>query len=310
MFSRLIEKYYWLFFAAGMALGWFVPRAVGFLSPYILHMLVIVLFLTMLKIDAKDVFSHFKNPFLVIYLSALVLIISPIALYYFSSMFLPMNYSLAILLLAAMPAGMSITAYAGIFKGNASLALTLTMVTSLLAPFTVPSIIYFLTGNSLQINVLDMLALLAEIIFAPFLFSALVRKVAAKQITKTEKYFRPVSILLVTMIMAASIAKISGNPLELGSLWLVILSLFILAAALHIIGYYAAFWRGKADKISSSLAVAYMNSTLTIVLASAFFGPETLLAVVLYQFPTNIVLILFGWIVGRKKAATAQNLCV
>lgn len=301
MFSHLIEKYYWLFFALGMALGWFVPQAVGFLSQYILHMLVIVLFLTMLKIDANDVFSHFKNPFLIFYLSALILIISPIAFYYLSSIFLPLNYSFAILLLAAMPAGMSITAYAGIFKGNPSLTLTLTMVTSLLAPFTVPSIIYFLTGNSLQINVLEMLVLLAEIIFAPFLLSALVRKIAARQITKTEKYFRPVSILLITMIMAASIAKISGKPLELDSLWLVISFLFLLAAALHIIGYYAAFWRGKADRISSSLAVAYMNSTLAIVLASSFFGPETLLAVVLYQFPTNIVLILFGWIVGRNR---------
>jgi len=310
MFSHLIEKYYWLFFALGMALGWFGSSFVSFLSPYILHMLVIVLFLTMLKIDAKDVFSNFKNPFTIIYLSALILIISPIAFYYLVSLFLPPNYSFAILLLAAMPAGMSITAYAGIFKGNASLALTLTMVTSLLAPFTVPSIIYFLTGNSLQINVFEMLALLAEIIFAPFFLSALVRKIAAKQINRTEKHFRPVSILFITMIMAASIAKISGKPLELNFLWVVVSFLFVLAAALHIIGYYAAFWRGKADKISSSLAVAYMNSTLAIVLASSFFSPETLLAIILYMFPTNIVLILFGWIVDRKKAKPVRNLRV
>lgn len=301
MFSRLIEKYYWLFFALGMALGWFVPQATGFLSPYILHMLVIVLFLTMLKMDAKDVFSHFKNPFLIVCLSLLILIVSPIAFYYFSGLFLPPNYSLAILLLAAMPAGMSITAYAGIFKGSASLALTLTMATSLLAPFTVPAVIYFLTGNSLQINVFEMIASLSGIIFLPFLLSLIFRKFAAKQINRMEKYFKPAVIILITLIMAASIAKISGKHLELDSLWLVVLSLFFLAAALHIIGYYAAFLQGKADRISSSLAVAYMNSTLAIVLASSFFGPETLLAVVLYQFPTNIMLILFGWIVGRNQ---------
>ncbi|MBU3957515.1 MAG: bile acid:sodium symporter [Nanoarchaeota archaeon] len=301
MFSRLIEKYYWLFFALGMALGWFVPQATGFLSPYILHMLVIVLFLTMLKMDAKDVFSHFKNPFLIVCLSLLILIVSPIAFYYFSGLFLPPNYSLAILLLAAMPAGMSITAYAGIFKGSASLALTLTMATSLLAPFTVPAVIYFLTGNSLQINVFEMIASLSGIIFLPFLLSLIFRKFAAKQINRMEKYFKPAVIILITLIMAASIAKISGKHLELDSLWLVVLLLFFLAAALHIIGYYAAFLQGKADRISSSLAVAYMNSTLAIVLASSFFGPETLLAVVLYQFPTNIMLILFGWIVGRNQ---------
>ncbi len=296
----VIEKYYWLFFALGMALGWFGSNFVSFLSPYVLHMLVIVLFLTMLKIDAKDVFSHFKNPFIIVYLSALILIVSPIVFYYLSSVFLPLNYSLAILLLAAMPVGMSITAYARIFKGNTSLALTLTIVTSLLAPFTVPSIIYFLTGNNLQINIFDMLILLAEIIFAPFLFSSLVRKIAAKQITKTEKYFGPASILLLTMIIAGSIAKVAGKAVDLNSLWIGIIFLFVLAAALHIIGYYAAFWRGKSDKISSSLAVAYMNSTLAIILASSFFGPETLLAVVFYQFPTNTVLILFGYMVGRN----------
>lgn len=310
MFSRLIEKYYWLFFAAGMALGWFGSSVVSFLSPYILQMLLVVLFLTMLKIDVKEVFAGLKDAKIVSYFSALKLILIPVFFFYLSSLFLPVQYALAVLALASMPAGMSIAAYAGIMKGNASLALALTMITSMVAPFTIPAIFYFLTGSAIRINLLGMFLSLAGIIFAPLSVSILARKFALAHIEKKEKYFGSVSILIITAIMAASIAKVAGTPIDLNSVWLVMAFLFLFAAALHAIGYFSSPKADRSNKITLSLATAYMNSTLAIVIASSFFGPETLLAVVLYQFPTNIILILFGWIVGRKKAVAMQNLRV
>ncbi len=300
MFFQLIEKYYWLFFALGMLFGWFVPQAIGFLSPYILQMILVVLFLTMLKIDVKEIFTSLKDVKIVAYFSALKLILIPIFFFYFSSIFLPAQYALAVLILASMPAGMSIAAYAGIMKGNASLALALTMVTSMIAPFTIPAMTYLLTGLAIQINLFDMFLLLAEIIFMPLAVSIFARKFALAQIEKSKKYFGGVSILIITAIIAASIAKVAGTPIDINSLWFVMAFLFIFAAALHAIGYFSIPKTDRSNKITLSLATAYMNSTLAIVLASAFFNHETLLAVILYMFPTNIVLILFGWIIGRK----------
>lgn len=310
MFSRLIEKYYWLLFAAGMALGWIMPQTIGFLSPYILQMILAVLFLTMLKIDVKEIFASLKDVKIVAYFSALKLILIPVFFFYLGSLFLPAQYALAVLVLASMPAGMSIAAYAGIMRGNASLALALTMVTSLVAPFIIPAMVYLLAGLTIQINLFDMFLLLAEIIFAPLAVSIFVRKFALVQIEKSKKYFMNISIFIITVIIAASIAKVSGTPIDPNSLWLLMAFLFIFAGAQHAIGYFSLPKADRKNKITLSLAAAYMNSTLAIVIASSFFSHETLLAVILYMFPTNIVLILFGWFVGRKKSEPRENLRV
>ncbi len=299
--SPIIERYYYLLFAFGMVFGWLMPQAAGFLSLYILQMILAVLFLTMLKIDMKEIFTNLKDVKAIAYSSLLKLILIPIFFFYAATLFLPIEYALAVLLLASMPAGMSIAAYAGIMKGNASLALSLTMITSLIAPFTIPSIFYFLTGSVIRISAFDMFASLAEIIFLPLVLSMAARKFARAQIEKSKKHFGSVSILIVTAIIAGSIAKVAGKPIDLNSLWIVILFLFLFSGALHAIGYFSMPKADKGKKITLSLAVAYMNSTLAIVIASAFFSPETLLAVILYMFPTNIVLILFGWIVGRNR---------
>ena len=99
--------------------------------------------------------------------------------------------------------------------------------------------------------------------------------------------------------MAGAIAKIDFLEVLKGSeLVYPFILLFVLAFVLHIIGFFIV--RGDIKtRITSSLAIAYMNSTLAIVFAASFFSPKVLVIVTLYQIPVNIAL-MFSGIIFRK----------
>lgn len=267
-----------------------------------------VLFFSLLKTNTGELARKIKDFKLVIYLIFLTLIITPVLLYFVFNIFLEFEYAIAILVLLVMPVGMSVPVYAHIFKSDKELALIIAIITSLLCPLTIPLLIYFLVGIKTNIDFFQMFLNLCIVIFIPFILSILFRKIWKKFIDKTEKYYSSVSIIVIMFIMAGAIAKIDVlQIINNKSIIFPFLSLFILAILLHIIGYYAVYKKDNKIKITSSLATAYMNSTLAIVLAAKFFSPEVLLLVILYQIPTNLILIGFGYIVKRRFPSLSEN---
>lgn len=264
-------------------------------------MMMFVLFLSCLKINPEGIFEKVKDFKLVVYLALLILIIIPLLIYPLFNIFLKFEYGLAILILLLMPTGIAVPAYAIILRGDKELALVLSTITSLICPLTVPLLIYFLIGVKTELNFSHIFIALSAIIFIPFILSAIFRKIGKKIIKKTEKYYSSVSIVIITLIMAGAIAKVDASQImnENKSIIYPFLSLFFLAILLHLIGYFAIYKKDVQTKITSSLSLAYMNSTLAIVFAAEFFGPETLLLVVLYQIPTNLALIVFGYLTKR-----------
>ena len=136
--STFIEKNFWLVLIAGIAFGLWNPG--DFKFPQFLPKLLLggMLFFVFLKIDAIEILENIKNYKLMIYISMIYMFAIPV-LFYFSIKFFDPELATGILLLTAMPAGVSTPALTDIVKGNVSLSMSLAIVTQLLAPFTVPS---------------------------------------------------------------------------------------------------------------------------------------------------------------------------
>lgn len=303
-----VVKYFWLFFILGILSGAFWTSSL-FITPAILYLMMFNLFLVCLKINTKNFFEKIKDFKTMAYLSFLILVLIPLLIYPFFNFFLKAEYGLAILILLLMPTGMAVPAYAVIFKGDKELALALSVVTSLLCPLTIPIMIYLLTGLETGLSFPQMFITLSIVIFAPFLASLIFKKIKGQLVKKTEKFYSPLSIIIVSFIMAGAIAKVDLFSIigQNNQIVYPFLSLFLLAIILHLIGYFAVAQKNISVKITSSLALAYMNSTLAIVFASQFFGPETLLLVILYQIPTNLVLIGFGFWIKKWNAGRYSN---
>lgn len=293
----IIEKYFWIFFLVGIGIALWLPLPFK-MPPYLPEVLLsIILFLVFLKIDVFDILEHVRNYKLMAFVIFVFMLLIPLLFFFLINIF-DGKIALGILLLTAMPAGVSSPALTDIAKGNISLAMSLAMITHLIAPFTVPLLFWLVDIKDLEINKLLVFKDLALLVFVPLIFSQIVKKFFSVTIRKTQHVFTSVSIILlfafVYITLSSQSNAILGNPF---SLILKTAVLYVVFIILHVVGYMICYKEKKENKIAIAVSAAYMNNGMAIVLASSYFGPEMLVFMVLSEVPWNTLLAPFKRIV-------------
>ena len=297
--SLFIEKNFWLFLIAGIIFGLWNP--VQFTAPsFIPKMLLgMMLFLVFLKIDALEILENIKNYKLMIYIASVYMFIIPL-LFFFSIKFFDPELAIGILLLTAMPAGVSTPALTDIVKGNASLSMSLAIVSQVIAPFTVPFLFWMIDINGYSINKLMMLYDMALIVFVPMIISQIIKKYFPITVKKTQHLFTASNVLLLFAFVYIAISSqrdfILENPA--GLLWKMAV-LYLVFILLHVIGYLICFKENKENRIAVAIGAAYMNNGLAIVLAASYFKPEILILMVLSEIPWNTLLGPFKKVISK-----------
>ena len=298
--TAFIEKYFWAFLIAGIIIGLWQPvpfEIPGFLPEVLLGMM---LFLVFLKIDAFEVLEKIRNFKLMIFIASVYMIIIPL-LFFFPVKLFDNELAIGILLLTAMPAGVSSPALTDILKGNISLAMSIAIVTQLVAPFTVPLLFWLVDSNGLEINKLLVFKDIAILIFLPMILSQVLKKYSPGVINKSQHIITSANIVLLFTFVYIALSSqrdvILENPVSLIWKTAVLYLVFIL---LHAIGYLICYKESKDNKIALAVTAAYMNNGLAIVLASTYFGPEILVLMVLSEIPWNTLLGPFKRIVRQR----------
>lgn len=274
------------------------------LAPFSTLFLAAIFFLTALKIDLKKALGYLEYKKMLIVANLFMLIVLPISVYYITRLIFP-ELALAFLILAAMPAGMTAPLLAEISGGKQSLALVLTVSTSLLAPLTIPFVIKLVAGVAVAVSFYAMFMSLAKVIFIPFILANLIKCFWGKKIKEVSYTFKPISIIFLGFLITGIAAKQAdvitgslrgGEPLKYLAL------LFVFFIVLHILGYFAIFWRGKEDRVTITVCLTYMNFTLAIYLVDKFFTePNVVIPVILSVFPWVILLIPFRYLMQKLK---------
>jgi bile acid:Na+ symporter, BASS family len=296
-----LEKQFWGVLIVGIILALLFPFLGEILSPFVLAILMVVLYLAYLKIDLSEFLVHIKKPFFLLYILSLFLFIIPV-LVYFLFQFVNPHLAIACLLLAAIPTGIAAPALTDIVKGNTSLAAAVCFVSYLVAPFSVVFLFQVLTGTTLTLDSVGLFKTLLLMSVVPLIAAQITRKYAMSLIEKTKKGYSGISILfmgiIIYIVIAVQTKTILADPLAVipDTLWLY--SLFFI---LQIVGYFSAFWRKKEDKIALSVSKAYMNNALAIVLALQFFGPQVALLTVLSEIPWGTTLGIFKYMLRFAK---------
>ena len=213
---------------------------------------------------------------------------------------------MAFLLLAAMPVGMATPLLAEISGGRQSLALVLAVVTSLLAPFTIPLVVKFILGAAIEVSFWDMFVLLAVVVYVPFILAQIFKHFWQNAINNISGIFTPVATIFLGLIIMGAVAKqaeVIIEGLNNGGEFLFYLgALFIFFILLHLIGYYFVFWRETRDRITITVCLTYMNFILAIELVNEFFTePNVVVPVVFAVIPWAVLLIPFKYIVCKFK---------
>ncbi len=292
LYTLLSESYIFVMIAA-LALGLFLPAA-SYLIPWNTLILQIIFFLSCLKIDLTQVSGSLKDWKFLLLANVVMLIGFPVAVWLLINPIAP-DMGLALFLLAAMPVGMTAPLLVEVIGGKQTIAMVLTITTSLLAPITIPLLTKALYGASISVDALGMFKQLALVIFLPFIIAMIVREAMPKIVAATKLKTKPISIILLGLLIAGAVAKQSHQILSLSEDWwkllIAIASLYLFFLALHIVGYFIFWWKKHDDKSTASVSLTYMNFTLAIFLAAQFFPkPEVLLPLVLSILPWTTLL--------------------
>jgi len=298
---RVINSYFVILVAA-LVLGMAFSGQVVVLEPFSTVFLGIIFFLSALKIDLKEVISYLGAKKMIFVVNLFMLIAFPVVVYYLTLSVVP-ALAIAFMILAAMPSGMTDPLLSEISGGRQSLALVLTISTSLLAPLTVPLVIKLLAGQAVAVSFSTMFLSLAKIIFIPFVIANIIKFFWNESIKKISSGFRPVSIIFLGLLIMGIVAKQADviiEGLKGGQSLTYLAYLFILFIIFHIIGYFSVFWREKRDRITVTVCLSYMNFTLAIYLVDKFFSdPNIIVPVILSVVPWSVLFPLFKY--GTRK---------
>lgn len=295
---QYIEQYFWVFMLAGLVLGLSIPVYNDQFMVLLEPLLMIMLFTVFLKSDLVHILVEIKNYKLMLYLVSAYMIIIPVIFYFTINLF-DQKLAIGILLLTAMPAAVAAPALADIVKGNTVLATSITIVTSIIAPFTIPLIFRFLNFEQLSIDPWHIFRDLTIIVFVPMIISQIVRKYIPKTVQKRKILFTPINILILSFmvyIVLGSQRNVVIN--QTSEVVLQLAFLYFIFILLHVVGYMLGYKHGKQNKISITIGAAYMNNGLAIVLAAKYFDPSILVLMVLTELPWNTLLAPFKKIVN------------
>ncbi|MEZ4773333.1 MAG: bile acid:sodium symporter [Bacteroidia bacterium] len=297
----IIVKYFWVVMLAGLVAGLLWPVYSQSLMPLLEPVLIFLLFLVFLKTDFLEILSGISNFRLMAYISVMFLIVMPVGVFYMAKPFDP-QLAAGFLLLTAMPSGTATPALTDLMKGNVGLSMSVAIITSLLAPVTVPLLMWVCLGAEVELNPFDLFRKLGFLVCLPLVMAAVVKRISPALITKTKPWYSFVNVVIFGVFVYATVgsqqAAILKNPLDLVGQ---VVALYILFGFLHLAGYLMGWKLAPRDRLTITISRAYMNNGMAIVLAARFFDPAVLILMILSEFPWNTFPLLLQKIALRNK---------
>ncbi|MDN5846778.1 MAG: hypothetical protein L0H53_10950 [Candidatus Nitrosocosmicus sp.] len=182
--------------------GILVPSFGITFEPYLLVLLGFSLFLNLIKMDPQQLGLQFKKPLPIILLTVIKLLIIPLILYAVTNIIYP-SLAIPVLLLSGISTGLGASFVINVFERSSQLPLVVGMIisSSIVVPFVLPSLVYFLVDvEKFNIPLVDMIILLAEALFLPLFTGWLVRGKAPKMAKKIEDSSFIPSVILISFM--------------------------------------------------------------------------------------------------------------
>ena len=287
---HFIERYFWIILIAGIILGLSFPVYNDFLMSLLKPLLMLMLLLVFLKTDLIHILTHIKDYKLMAYLVGMLMIVIPLLLFIITNLF-NRELAIGILLFTAMPAAVSSPTFTDIVKGNSALSSSLAILTSIVAPFTIPFLFRLINYEGVTLDTQAMFTDLAILVFIPLVLSEVIKKLIPVMVIRGKNKFTSFNILIIFVLVYIAMGSqrelILSDPLNL--IWKV--GYFYIAfIILQILGHLTGIRHNKENQVAIAIGTAYRNNGMAIVLAAIYFEPAILILMVLSELPWNTLL--------------------
>jgi bile acid:Na+ symporter, BASS family len=266
-----------------------------------LYSLMINFFLSYLSIDLASVWKALKgHSAQILVVTVMKLAILPIIIYYVFYSIAP-DYALSALLLTGVSTGVVAPMISNMVRGNSALVLVVVVITSALAPFTLPALIKIVVAKEVAISFLSMLQMLATVIFIPIVIVEIIRYLLPRLVAPILKIQFPVSLFLFALInLGVFYRYASFFKKEPSVIIMATVVVFVLAAVYCVVGILL-FRKGPVEnQLAGAVMLGNLNNVLVIVFSSEFFGPVEPLVAAMYMVPFFVIVVPLRYYHHRK----------
>ena len=308
--SFLLGPGFWVTALAMMAAGLWLPGDYSRLRPGIPLFLGGILFFTALKVEVRPLGGAWRDGGRLRRLgaTALVKLVGLPVLAWAVTWVIAREWALGMLLVMAMPAGLSSVAMSDLYRASVPFALALTAITSLLCPFTVPLLLQAFDPSGPRVD-LPALAWQAGYIVlllaTPLLLAHLVRAVAPLLVQRHYSRWGYGAVLSSCLLIFVSVSanRLAWEHLpQIQLLMPLLLCCGVLALALA--SAVLAHRGMPADEAAAfGFCCLWMNNGLAVAFSDRFYHGNlgVILPAVLMQAPIIVYVALFGRSTVRRR---------
>jgi BASS family bile acid:Na+ symporter len=195
---------------------------------------------------------------------------------------------LGMILVGAAPGGTASNVIVYLGKGDTALSVTMTAISTLLAPFLTPLLILWLADEALDISFMDLFGSILQVVLVPVLAGIVVRAIAGRLVEKLLPYLPIVSVGGIVLVVLGVVAANAQTVLSTGLL-------LALAVITHnLLGLLLGYGAAKLARLDQparravSIEVGMQNSGLAASLAATHFTPAAALPAALFSVWHNL----------------------
>ena len=215
---------------------------------------------------------------------------------------LPPEIAAGIILVGCSPSGVASNVMAYISGGNLALSVTVTAISTLLAPLVTPLLMKLLANQLVPIDFWDMFWHILEIVIFPVLAGLVYNKYAYGKQKWLDDLLPILSMASIIFIVALTVSAGHDTLLSIG--WLLILIVIIHNLSGYFFGYKISQWMGINEQDSRTIAfeVGLQNAGLATGIAAkmGFMATMGLVPGIFGSMQNISASVLANWW-GRKK---------
>lgn len=263
------------------ALALFVPKSCLWIqTSWVNYLLMIVMFGMGLTLKLEDFKIVLTRPKDVIVGCIAQFTIMPLLAFALGKIFgLEAGLLAGLVLVGTCPGGTSSNVMTYLGKGDVALSVGMTSVNTLLAPLLTPAITYLLLRTTITVDILSMFLSIIKVVIIPIALGFIINKFWGKYTQKATSVLPMISVIAITLIVAAVVSHNAEKILSTGPV------VFIIVILHNLLGYVCGYGVGMlmkaplAKKKAMSIEVGMQNSGLATSLAGTAF-PDLAMATV------------------------------
>ncbi|MEK6964056.1 MAG: bile acid:sodium symporter [Nanoarchaeota archaeon] len=292
-----IKNHFGLIILISIVLGLLIPGPGLFLKPYAQYLLMLLMFVSCLKINWREVVRYLKDirhvEIILCIIHVLTALIAIMAFKFFSLFSsLSNDLFLGLIIVAVAPAGLSSVFLSVLAKGKPAEALAFASVSNLLSPFLTPFLIFVFVGAKVEINFLSMVWLMLKLVILPF-FAA---QLANRFVSSVSKLGNMLSLPVLVAIIWAVTSPMGKEIMSFDAFLLFLIASVMILGTFIISWAFAPSWK---EGVTYSIVSTYKNFTLSTVVALTLFNPVVALPSVIYTLANNLWLIPMFYFFGH-----------